>query len=303
MKRYKNGRDGYNSAAMISPRVLLSIDYEPWFALTRRYDSLGDPQQRRDLDDGFTLRALDPILEMLGEAKASFYLVGEIGGWYPEIPQKIVAAGHELGLHCQFHRPLVDELELAKDLAASAAWRAQYHVQGYRAPTVGISEAAYPLLKQAGFSYSSSIYAPSGHLIEKSGMLELPVSTLSLFNRPAELTAPRHFSPGLLAGGEVPYGSSFMIGLMPKLILKILEREIRAGLSPVIIMHPYELVRPESFLRRMGRDVASHPLLFPFTLRKSNFLKTLLANFSVSPLLAYIEKFRMMNAEFLPSAP
>jgi len=278
---------------MPSPRVLLSLDYEPWFALTRRYDAWRDPAQRRALDDGFTQQALDPILDLLGKIRASIYLVGEIAGWYPEIPQKIVSAGHELGLHCQFHRPLVAETELALDLAASADWRVRYNVRGYRAPMVGISEAAYPLLGQAGLTYSSSIYAPSGSLHRKNGLWELPVSTLSLFKPPADLTAPRHFSPKLLAGGEVPYGSSFMIGLMPDLILKILEREIRAGLSPVIILHPYELVRPEHFLRRLGRDAASHPLLLPFTLNKVNFLKTLLQHFPVSPLIDYIQEFAL----------
>ncbi len=274
---------------MPSPRVLLSLDYEPWFALSRRYDSWRNPEQRRALDGGFTRQALDPILDLLGQARASIYLVGEIAEWYPEIPKKIVAAGHELGLHCQFHRPLVDENELAQDLAASAAWRALYDVRGYRAPMVGISEAAYPLLKRAGFLYSSSIYAPSGSLHRKNDLWELPVSTLSIFQRPSHLTAPRHFSTKLLAAGEVPYGSSFMIGLMPNLVLKILEREIRAGFSPVIILHPYELIRPEHFLRRLGRDAASHPLLFPFTLNKSAFLKTLLKHFPVSPLLDYIQ--------------
>lgn len=275
---------------MSEPRVLLSLDYEPWFALTRRYDSWRDPDQRRELDGGFTRHALDPILASLGEAKASIYLVGEIADWYPEIPQKIVAAGHELGLHCQLHRPLVDERELSRDLEASAAWRARYQVRGYRAPMVGIREAAYPLLKEAGLMYSSSLYAPSGNLHIRHGLWELPVSTLSISRRPATLVAPRHFSAGLLAGGEVPYGSSFMIGLIPDLILKILERELRTGLSPVIILHPYELIRPEAFLTRLGRDLLTHPLLYPFTLSKSSFLKNLLNNFPVSPLLTYIEE-------------
>ena len=88
----------------VSPRVLLSIDYEPVFALFRHYDGLTDPNQRRELDAGFTLRAIDPILEQLGDSKASIYLVGEIAEWYPEVPQKIVSAGHELGLHCHIHR-------------------------------------------------------------------------------------------------------------------------------------------------------------------------------------------------------
>ncbi len=278
---------------MPTPSVLLSLDYEPWFALTRRYDAWRDSEQRRALDGGFTQQAIDPILDLLGNARASVYLVGEIAAWYPEVPQKIVAAGHELGLHCQFHRPLVDENELALDLSASAAWRARYNVRGYRAPMVGISEAAYPLLQQAGFLYSSSIYAPSGSLHRKNGLWELPVSTISLFKPPADLSAPRHFSLKLLVGGEVPYGSSFMIGLMPNLILKIIEREIRAGFSPVIILHPYELVRPEHFLRRLGRDAASHPLLLPFTINKASFLKTLLQYFPVSPLLDYVQDFAL----------
>jgi len=69
----------------LSPRVLLSIDYEPVFALFRHYDKLTDPEQRRDLDQRFTLDAIDPILEQLGDSKASIYLVGEIAGWYPEV--------------------------------------------------------------------------------------------------------------------------------------------------------------------------------------------------------------------------
>ena len=274
----------------ISPRILLTIDYEPWFALTRRYDAIPGLEQRRELDAGFTLRALDPILEMLGDARASFYLVGEIAAWYPEIPQKISSAGHELGFHCHIHRSLVDPAELERDLDASAPWRKQYNVRGYRAPMVGIDESAYAMLARHGFTYSSSIYAPAGTQLQKNGLRELPVSTLPLFGRSKNIRAPRKFTLGLLAGGEIPYGSSFMIGLMPNIILKILERELRAGLSFVIFLHPYELVRPEAFLRRMGRDIASHPLLFPFTLNKSHFLTTLLKHFPVSPLATYLDE-------------
>ena len=272
------------------PRVLLSIDYEPWFALTRRYDGLQDPAQRQALDGGFTRDAIDPILEMLSPAQASIYLVGEIAEWYPEVPSKIVAAGHELGLHCQLHRPLVDPLELERDLIASTSWRKDHPVSGYRAPMVGIDEHAYSLLANYGFRYSSSIYAPAGVLLQKGSIWELPVSSLALFGQPGSLQAPRQFSSRLLMGGEVPYGSSFMIGLMPGLVLRILEKCLRDGFSPVIILHPYELVRPTSFTRRIAPDLLAHPLLIPFTLDKSNFLRTLLKNFPVSPLGTYLDE-------------
>lgn len=282
---------GYNYTVMSpTPRVLLSIDYEPWFALTRRYDSLQGTSARRTLDGGFTQQALNPILDILGSARASFYLVGEIAEWYPEVPQKIIAHGHELGLHCQFHRPLVNPTELESDLISSAGWRTTYPTRGYRAPMVGISEEGYDLLARHGFSYSSSIYAPSGNLIQKGPLHELPVSSLALFGGGKPLQAPRHFSTRLLLGGEVPYGSSFMIGLMPGIILRIIEKELRNGLSPVIILHPYELVRPPSFTRRMAKDLVAHPLLLPFMLDKAHFLKTLLKHFPVSPLADYLNE-------------
>ncbi len=273
----------------ITSRVLLSIDYEPWFALFRRYDKLDDPLQRRDLDDGFTQCAIDPILEQLGSAKASIYLVGEIAEWYPEVPQKIVSAGHELGLHCHIHRPLKNVDELAEDIRASSSWRKQYGVRGYRAPMVGISEAAYPLLADNDFSYSSSIYAPAGVMIQKGMVWEMPVSTVQLRGKNGTYTAPRDFSLRLLLNGEIPYGSSFSIGLMGRTILKVIGRELERGHSPVIILHPYELVKPASSTR-LTRDLIRNPLFLPFLWNKSGFLKTLLRNFPVSPLGTYLDE-------------
>ncbi len=282
-----------------SPRVLLSIDYEPWFALTRRHDRLLGIEQRRNLDGGFTLNALEPILELLGNARCSIYLVGEVAEWYPQIPQKITTIGHELGFHCHTHRSLVKPEELKRDLAASAIWLKQYNVRGYRAPMVGIDEKAYAMLASNGFTYSSSTYAPAGTLLKKNNLTpssctvwELPVSTFPIFGRKKEqvINAPRNFSPGLLASGEIPYGSSFMIGLMPKMILRILERELRAGLSPVIFLHPYEIIRPEAFGSRMRRDLVANPLLLPFIIHKQEFLTTLIKNFPISPLNTYLEE-------------
>ena len=273
----------------ITPRVLLSIDYEPWFALFRHYDSLTDPNQRRDLDGGFTLRAIDPILEMLGDAKASIFLVGEIAGWYPEVPQKIVASGHELGLHCHIHRPLKNVNELARDIQISSRWLRQYNVRGYRAPMIGIDETAYQLLEANGFVYSSSIYAPSGTLARKGNVWEIPVSTMRWRGHNNIYAAPRAFTFRLLFGGEFPYGSSFSIGLLGAQIFKFVERDLKRGLCPSIFLHPYELVGL-SASARLTRDLVRNPHLLPFLRDKSGFLKSLLEHFPVSPLGTYLDE-------------
>jgi hypothetical protein len=273
----------------IAPRVLLSIDYEPWFALFRRYDSLTDPVQRRKLDNRFTLCALDPILEQLGNSKASMYLVGEVAEWYPEVPQRIISAGHELGMHCHIHRSLKNVDELARDIRASASWRRQYHVRGYRAPMIGISEMAYPLLDENGFTYSSSMYAPAGVLLQKGNVWEIPVSTTSLSRKNKTYTAPRDFNFKLLFSGEFPYGSSFSIGLFGGYILKVIEQELKHGRCPTVFLHPYELVSPFSYAR-LRWDMVWNPHLLPFLRDKSGFLKNLLRSFPVSPLGVYLDE-------------
>lgn len=282
------------------PRVLLSIDYEPWFALVRRFDKLTHLDERRDLDGGFTAWAIDPILEKLGDAKISFYLVGEIADWYPEVPQKIVSAGHELGFHCQIHRPLVTVDDIAKDLKSSIEWRKKFGVQGYRAPMVHTIEDVYPLLKDADFTYSSSIYGRAGHIFQKNDIWEMPVSTYRLFGHMnSSLQAPRHLTMRLILGGELPYGSSFTIGLLSHFVLKILEKELSLGHSPVIILHPYEIVRSKNWPGRMGWDLIREPILLPFTFDKSPFLKELLRSFPVGSLAGYLNESLGLHGEQL----
>ena len=154
---------------------------------------------------------------------------------------------------------------------------------------VGISENAYQLLEENGFSYSSSIYAPAGVLLQKGNIWEIPVSTTRTRAVNSSYTAPRDYSLRLLLDGEFPYGSSFSIGLMSGQILKIIERELKRGFSPSIILHPYELVKPAPSAR-LTRDLMLNPHLLPFLQDKSGFLKSLLQNFPVSPLGVYLDE-------------
>ncbi len=274
-----------------SPRLLLTIDYESWFALSRQYDFL-PAETRMRMDEEIARTSLDPILDMLGNAKVTFYLVGEVVGWYPEIPEKIQQRGHEVGFHCHTHRRIWDAKELEKDLIASADWIQKYKVSGYRAPMITTSEESYPLLERHGFIYSSSLYAPTGTSVHKGGVLEIPVSTLALRQVSKDFNAPRNMNSKLLRGGEFPYGSSFMSGLFPRTVFKTIEREFRAGKSPVIFLHPYELITPPRWYARMTKDLIKHPELLPFMFNKSKFLKDLLRNFPTSTMQDYMKELQ-----------
>lgn len=274
-----------------SPRLLLTIDYESWFAPSRRYDFL-PPETRYELDEEFSRQAIDPILEIFGDSKVTFYLVGEMVGWYPELPKKISNAGHEVGFHCHIHRRLNDVKEIEKDLIASAGWIKKYNVSGYRAPMINTVEEVYPLLAQHNFLYSSSQYAPTGVTVKKGVVWEIPVSTLPLLKMPNEFHAPRNMNLKLVSRGEFPYGSSFTSGLFRNAVYNIIEREFKAGRSPVIFLHPYEIVTPGNYPQRFIKDLLHHPLLFPFTFNKSKFLKDLLKNFPTSTMQDYIKELQ-----------
>lgn len=273
------------------PRLLLTIDYEAWFAPSRRYDFLS-PEARFQLDDGISRHAIAPILEMIGSAKATFYLVGEMVEWYPEVPEKIISAGHEVGFHCHVHRKLNNIKEIEKDLNASASWIQKYKVRGYRAPMINTVEEVYPLLEKQNFLYSSSIYAPTGTAFKKGTVWEIPASTLAIYNSQKDFRAPRHMNLKLLTGGEFPYSSSFMSGLFRRTVYNIIEREFKAGKSPVIFLHPYEIVTPPNYFQRFTKDLLHHPLLLPFTTNKSQFLKDLLKNFPTSTMQDYIKELQ-----------
>lgn len=274
-----------------SPRLLLTIDYESWFAPSRRYDFLS-PEVRFQLDDGISRHAIDPILEILGKAKATFYLVGEMVEWYPELPEKILKAGHEVGFHCHVHRKLNDIKEIEKDLHASASWIQKYRVRGYRAPMINTVEEVYPLLEKHNFLYSSSIYAPTGLSLKKDNVWEIPASTLALRKPQTKYLAPRYMNLSLIASGEFPYSSSFTSGLFRRIVYDIIEREFKAGKSPVIFLHPYEIVTPSNYPWRFTKDLLHHPLLLPFTFNKSKFLKELLKNFPTSTMQDYIKELQ-----------
>jgi polysaccharide deacetylase family protein (PEP-CTERM system associated) len=123
---------------------------------------------------------------------------------YRDMVRSIVAQGHELASHGYAHQRATDQspqefyqdITRAKSLLEDIGGVA---VQGYRAPSFSIGRTnlwAQSTLKKAGYRYSSSVYpirhdhygmpdAPRFAFYPEGadGLLELPVTTVSLFNR------------------------------------------------------------------------------------------------------------------------
>jgi hypothetical protein len=75
-------------------------------------------------------------------------------------------------------------------------------------------------------------------------------------------------------------------------VFNIIEREFKAGKSPVIFLHPYELITPPRWYKRMAKDLFFHPELLPFMFNKSKFLKDLLRKFPTSTMQDYLKELQ-----------
>ena len=83
---------------------LLSIDLESW--VQRPVYNLPLNSNHKFRDDEFIVNATGKILKILKKykAKATFFVLGQIVEWYPDIIEKILAENHEIAYHGFSHQ-------------------------------------------------------------------------------------------------------------------------------------------------------------------------------------------------------
>jgi peptidoglycan-N-acetylglucosamine deacetylase len=138
------------SAALVSAPmrrlfgVRATIDRDDAVALT--FDDGPHPEGTRAI-----LAALERV-----RARATFFLVGEQVERSPDVAAEIVAAGHEVGVHCQEHRNLMrltprqvrEDLDRATDVIAKATGS---ELRFYRPPYGILTMAALAYARNAGW--------------------------------------------------------------------------------------------------------------------------------------------------------
>ena len=188
------------------------------------------------------------IAEALAEAnaKATFFLVGQIAESHPKLVRDLADAGHEIASHSWDHRRVHhhtpetfrEDLRLSKTALEQAGGR---EVVGYRAPTFSVTREtawAVDVLAEAGFRYDSSIFpvkhdrygvpdAPRHPFLVKGptrSLLEIPPVTWRTF------------------GQNIPAAGGGYFRLFPPAIMRAAIRQtLRAPTGlPVLYFHPWE---------------------------------------------------------------
>jgi polysaccharide deacetylase family protein (PEP-CTERM system associated) len=227
-------------------RNALTVDVEDYFQVSAFASHIA-----RDTWDRLPCRIernVDSILAMLDEHKAhaTWFTLGWIAERYPHLVRRIVEQGHELASHGYAHQratgqsreEFLQDITRAKSLLEDLGGVA---VKGYRAPNFSIGRGnlwALECLSEAGYRYSSSIYpirhdyygmpeAPRFAFYPEggNGLLELPVTTVNLFNR------------------NLPAGGGGYFRLLPYSVSRwCLQRVNTVDRQPCIFyFHPWEI--------------------------------------------------------------
>ncbi|WP_088283700.1 XrtA system polysaccharide deacetylase [Ideonella sp. A 288] len=258
----------------------LTIDVEDYFQVSAfaPYIPRSTWEQCECRVERNVMRILD-LLERRG-VHATFFTLGWIAERYPHLVRRIVQGGHELASHGYGHERASDlderaffaDIDRAKKLLEDLAGRA---VLGYRAPSFSIGTGnlwAFDSLSRAGYQYSSSVYpihhdhygmpdSPRFAYRVNETLLEIPVTTLRLFNR------------------NLPSSGGGYFRLLPYPLSRWMLQQVNADdrESAIFYFHPWEIDDEQP--RVPGIDLKTRFRHYVNIPRMADKLESLLADF------------------------
>jgi polysaccharide deacetylase family protein (PEP-CTERM system associated) len=259
----------------------MTVDVEDYFQVEALADAV--PRAAWSQMPSRVAGNTDRLVDVFAAAgvRATFFTLAWVAERHPDLVRRIVAAGHELGSHGMSHiradrqTPAVFSADV-RESKARLEDIGGVAVRGYRAATFSIGRDnfwAYDLLAEAGYDYSSSLYPvrhdlygmPEGPRVPfrpgKSALVELPLSTVRLFER------------------NLPFSGGGYFRLLPYTVSRWGMRHInRHDRQPCIFyMHPWEIDVAQP--RQAGLSAKSRLRHYLNLRRMEPRLKALLADF------------------------
>ncbi|WP_395345529.1 XrtA system polysaccharide deacetylase [Ningiella sp. W23] len=180
----------------------MTVDVEDYFHVSA-FESVISPNDWGDISPrvGDNTHRLIDLFNEKG-VKATFFTLGWVAKYCPDVIKRITDEGHELASHGTNHRrnTTMSEKEVRADILESKDILEQVSGQavlGYRAPSFSINKSnqwVFDILVDLGFTYSSSTYPIEHDLYgvpdwprfphwRDEGILEIPVPTLRDANK------------------------------------------------------------------------------------------------------------------------
>lgn len=228
------------------PRHHFTVDVEEYFqvsALTPFVPRSSWENTPSRIDVG--MRA---ILDLLAEhdSRGTFFVLGWVGKYHPDLVREIAAGGHEVASHgwghervttlsqSQFRESVRDSKSKLEDLIGLP-------VSGYRAPSFSITrgmEWALEILVEEGYRYDSSLFPVrrAGYGFVGGGRDPYVLQTAS---GPLDELPPATIKAGRLV---LPAGGGAYFRLFPYgVVASAVRAAARRGVPATFYIHPWEL--------------------------------------------------------------
>ncbi|AQL41435.1 polysaccharide deacetylase [Halorientalis sp. IM1011] len=228
----------------MSDRAVLSIDFE-LFSQTPAYRSAAGETD----ETGVGLEGGEFLRETLAahDATATCFVVSEVAEEFPDAVTALADTGFEIGSHTHTHRHLSElspadcreEIGRSKEILERTTAEP---VTGFRAPSFDIGPNQFEALGEAGYRYDSSIVSSRAIPGWYGGEFDL--------HRPAPATevdpdAPEELAElpvSVMPGLRLPLTGTWIRFFGPRYTILGMKLLARRGITPVLYVHPWELV-------------------------------------------------------------
>jgi polysaccharide deacetylase family protein (PEP-CTERM system associated) len=226
--------------------------------------------------------------------RCTFFVVGDVAKAYPSLIREIFDKGHEIACHGYRHIPLdqqtPDQFRNLLEANRNALTRAgAKSIQGFRAPIFSLTEKtawAYEVLKDLGFTYSSSVLPAKNPFYGWPEFGPRPKMINGIFEIPMTI---RRFGPY-----RVPAAGGVYFRVLPALFIRRSVNKFLGADRPLIgYFHPYDIdTEQERFMHPEINDSRFYNYLMYYN--RKNVFKRLDAivrrGFTICPYAEYIRR-------------
>lgn len=273
---------------------LLGIDFEDWY-----HPQLVQPYVSDDKKIPVMFKGLEKILELLkkNNAKATFFVVGELLESNPEISDKILDGGHEIGFHTMKHTRLdtpnfrslfTQELENFEKLTSRKPI-------GFRAPTFSLNKESSWIINELinfGYKYDSSIVPAKTTMYGMPSAEKTPykISSSSLDkNDPNGTLTEFPLLVTKILGKTIPVAGGFYLRTLPLRIIKNSIKSYEKNKNPAsFYIHSWELT-PE-YIPKIKLSKKDHFITYHNIEKTFSKMNEILKEFDFTSFETYLSK-------------
>lgn len=271
---------------------ILGIDFEDWFHPQIIQNYLSGKKKEPTV-----VKGIDRILDLLrvNDSYATFFVVGELLEYKPDLVDKIIGNGHEIGFHTMYHTRLDTQgfKEKFPEELKKFAELTNKRSKGFRAPTFSLnyeSGWAVDLLAEHGYTYDSSIMPVKTGMY---GFSEAETKPYKISSRSLQKNDPEGkilefpLLVGKFLGKKIPTAGGFYIRFLPlKTIKSSIKEYEKRGIPASFYIHSWEIT-PE-FMPKISMSFKDSFITYHNIQKTFSRIDNLLKNFDFTSFSRYI---------------